>query len=66
MSKPTRNAIRFSLCALCALAANLQAAPAVKITPPPPALEITIDDTPFTTYRCAPTPDDPAWHRPYF
>ncbi len=66
MSKPTRNSIRLSLCALCALAANLQAAPTVKITQTPTALEITIDGKLFTTYRFAPTPDDPAWHRPYF
>ena len=54
------------LCALCLSAVNLHAAPSIKLTQSPTALEITIDDKPFTTYRFAPTPEDPAWHRPYF
>jgi hypothetical protein len=29
-------------------------------------LVVQIDGTPFTTYRFAPTPDDPHWQRPYF
>jgi hypothetical protein len=52
--------------ALCAFAAQLCAAPVVKIEQKPAALEITIDGKPFTTYRFAPTPEDPAFHRPYF
>ena len=56
--------------AIVAFAATLRAAPivtpVVKIDEKPAALEITIDGKPFTTYRFAPTPDDPAFHRPYF
>jgi hypothetical protein len=66
MSKPSLNPVHLSLCALCVLAANLHAAPTVKITQTPTALEITVDGQPFTTYRFAATPDDPAFHRPYF
>jgi hypothetical protein len=38
----------------------------VTITESPTALDIRIDGKPFTTYRFAPTPDDPKFQRPYF
>src|SRR5438105_3277017 len=41
-------------------------APAIKIIEGNDKLEITIGGKPFTTYRFAPTADDPEWHRPYF
>src|SRR5881227_2782966 len=53
------------LCVLCASAVNSSAAD-VKIKENKESLDITIDAKPFTTYRFAPTPDDPAWHRPSF
>lgn len=50
----------------CLISVGVHAAPVVKIEQKPEALDITIDGKPFTTYRFAPTPDDPAFHRPYF
>lgn len=52
-------------CVFCASAVSLSAQ-TVKITQSPTALDITIDGKPFTTYRYVPTPEDFAWHRPYF
>jgi len=60
------NRIHALLAALCLITANVHAAPVIKIEQKPQSLEITIDGKPFTTYRFAPTPDDPAFHRPYF
>lgn len=39
---------------------------AISITESPAALSIHIDGKPFTTYRFAPTSDDPQFRRPYF
>jgi hypothetical protein len=39
---------------------------AIAITQDKTELRITIGNAPFTTYRFAPTPDDPHWNRPYF
>jgi hypothetical protein len=41
-------------------------ASAISITEGKTDLTIQIDGKPFTTYRFAPTPDDPHWRRPYF
>ncbi len=41
-------------------------APAVHIQQEKTELRITVGGHPFTTYRFAPTPDDPKWNRPYF
>jgi hypothetical protein len=60
----TRASLLF-LCVLCASAVNSFAAD-VKLKENKESLDVTIDGKPFTTYRFAPTPDDPAWHRPYF
>jgi hypothetical protein len=48
------------------LAAADAGAPVIQIAKSDTMLDVTIDGKPFTTYRFAPTSDDPEWHRPYF
>ena len=48
------------------LAAGAQPPARVKVDVGKDQVVVTIDDRPFTTYRFAPTADDPMWHRPYF
>jgi hypothetical protein len=61
----TRCLRSFVVCVLGALAVCTSAAE-IKIRQNEESLDVTVDGKPFTTYRFAPTPDDPAWHRPYF
>ena len=55
-----------SIVAIAAVRGAAADAPAIKITEDKDRLDIAIDGKPFTTYRFAPTADDPEWHRPYF
>ena len=41
-------------------------APRIELVETAQTLDIRIDGKLFTTYRFAPTADDPDWHRPYF
>src|SRR5688572_3534596 len=58
------------LATLSAAVACIAAAPAdkaaVALKQTETAVEVTVDGKPFTTYRFAPTPDDPKFVRPYF
>ena len=49
-----------------ALLGQTTAPAAVQIIEDKTELRVTIGGHPFTTYRFAPTPDDPKWNRPYF
>lgn len=56
-----------TLCAaVIAIAAKPAAKSAVELKQTETAVEVTVDGKPFTTYRFAPTKDDPQFVRPYF
>jgi hypothetical protein len=59
-----QGAALLGMIALCGAATTQPAA--LRIDQDKTELRVTIGGSAFTTYRFAPTPDDPHWNRPYF
>lgn len=66
--RPVCRAALVALIGVCGAADSQPATSprAIKITPDKTELRVSAGGSAFTTYRFAPTPEDPHWNRPYF